>query len=66
MDKSYDDRVFEAAEAFVLRYGREAFFRAISIAERSREAGDGEGTKMWRDIARAIEAISNESPTTIN
>ena len=61
----YDIIIFDLASHLLSERQLEASFVAAQRAIERRQEGDRVGERIWADVLRAIEAMSNDSPTAI-
>ena len=61
----YDIIIFDLASHLLSERRLEASFFAARQAMEKRQEGDHVGERIWADVLRAIEAMSNDSPIAI-
>ncbi len=57
-----DLEIFRAANQLVKRYGEDAEFEAAMRVDAMLEAGDPEGTAVWKRILEAIDELQRDKP----
>ena len=65
MPSSYDLIIFDLASYLLSERQIEASFFAAQRTIEMRRHGDPIGERIWTDVLRAIEAMSNDAPSTI-
>ena len=53
---------YSAATTIIRQYGENARLHATKRADAMREAGDPDGSAMWKRILRAIEELQGAGP----
>ena len=61
----YDLIIFDLAAQLITEKKVEAPFVAAAHALERRQEGDALGERFWADVLRAIEAMSDDMPITI-
>ena len=54
--------IYRAANVIIEQYGKDAPIHATKCADAMREAGDPDGSAMWKRILRVIEELQRKAP----